>query len=105
MLAFQGHIGSLVEHVQHILFVVLAAQTEQHAGIHLIDHELLQRAVGCGHFDPKRAVLAAYAFPERVVAVQHDHLEWVSVQVEDGPDERGPDRGVTLPACTGRDPA
>ena len=76
VLAFQEHIGSLVEDVQRILFIVLAAQTEQHAGVHLTDHEFLQSAVRCSHFDSQGTVLTAYPFPERVVAVQHDHFVW-----------------------------
>jgi len=96
VLAFQEHIGSLVEDGQRIVFIVLAAQTEQHAGVHLTDHEFLQRAVRRGHFDSPRTILTANPFPERVVAVQHDHFERVSFQIEKGSDERCPDRGVTL---------
>ena len=64
-----------VEDLERILLVVLAAQAEQHPVAHLPDHEFLQRTVRRGHFDTQGAVLAAHPFPERVVAVQRDHLE------------------------------
>ena len=96
VLALQHHVGPLVEDVQHILLVVLAAQTEQHAGVHAPEHEFLQPAERGAHFDALRTVLAAHPLPQRVVAVQHDHLEWRSLQVVDGADQRRPDRRVAL---------
>src|SRR5438034_1359462 len=80
VLALQHHVGPLVEDVQHILLVVLAAQTEQHAGVHAPEHEFLQPAERGAHFDALRTVLAAHPLPQRVVAVHHDHLEWRSLQ-------------------------
>src|SRR6185503_15992321 len=89
-------LGSLLENVQRLLFIVLAAQTEQQAGVQLTDHEFLQRAVSWSHFDSQGTIFTAYPFPERVVAVQHDHFERVTFQIEEGADKRRPDRGVTL---------
>src|SRR6185295_8754830 len=82
--------------MQHVPLVVFAAETKQHARIHLTDHEFLQGAIRWSHFDSRGTVLAAYSFPKRVVAVQHDHFKGVSFQVEDGSDERGPNRSVTF---------
>src|SRR4030095_11576078 len=96
VLAFHEHIGSSFKDVEHILLVVLAAQTKQHASVHLNDHELLQYAVRFSYLDSQRTILAAYAFPERGVAIQHDHFVGVSFQVEDGSNEGGTDSRVTL---------
>ena len=97
MLPFQEHIASLIENIQRIFLIVFAAQTKQHASIHLADHESLQSEV---HFDSRGTVFAAYAFPERVVTVENDYFERVSFQVEDSPDEDRRDSGTTL-GCIG----
>ena len=103
MLAFQEHISSLIEYVQHILFAVLAAEAQQHANVHLTNHELLQNAVRLGDRDSPGAILATHAPPKGVIAVQHNYFEWLSLQVEDGSEQGGADGGVAL-RCVGNVP-
>ncbi len=63
-----------LEHLADILLVVLAAQTQQHAGVMLCHHKLLERAPRRINFNARSAVLATDAFPQRVIAVQHYHF-------------------------------
>jgi len=96
VLAFQDHISSLIEYVQHILFAVLAAQAQQHSRVPLIHHELLQSAVSHGDRDSLPAILATYAFPNSVITIQNNCFERLSLQIEDGSKQGGADAAVAL---------
>ena len=94
MLAPERHIGSARTR-QHVLLVVLAGTGRAACRLSSADHESCNRRYGSPTPTPG-TLLAACAFPQRVVAVQHDDLVGFSPQVVEGPEHRGPDRGITL---------
>jgi hypothetical protein len=100
VLAPQYHGGVLVEHVEHILLAVLAAQAEQHPAFHLLDQELLEPAMGGRHVHPQRTVFPAHAVPQRIVAINCDHLVQRPFEAGERPKYGCADRGVAL-ACVG----
>ena len=75
MIPLQDHVRAFVEYFEHVGFVVLAAQTEQEALIRELHHELLQLSPNrwdCDAFDP---IFANNPLPDRIVAIQNDHLK------------------------------
>ena len=96
MLAFQQHVRSAIEDFQRVGFIILAAETKQHARLGLIHHELLQREVSRRQFDSGRPVLPTHAFPEGVVAIERDDFERAGLQIENHANQSGPDGSVSL---------
>ena len=72
----ERHFRMRAEGGGHILFVVLAAQGEQHALAAALRHELLERAARRIEHDALGTVLAADAGPQGVVAIERDDFEW-----------------------------
>src|ERR1700733_11051873 len=85
MLTPQRHGWPLVESGVDVRFIILAANGKQFSQLLLPPHELLERQARRIKPDTGRAVLAANARPERLVAVQHDDFAG------------GPSQGVKLP--------
>ena len=71
----QRHLRMGAEGLEDVLFVVLAAERQQHAGAAAAGHELLQRAPRRIHHHALRPVFAADAAPEGVVAIEGDHFK------------------------------
>ncbi len=72
--ARQVHVRALVEHPQDVGLGVLARQAHQHAPAFGRDREVLHRQEAGVQRDAGDAVLADDAAPDRVVAVEHEHL-------------------------------
>ncbi len=89
----QGHIRMAAEGLQDVFFVVLAAQTKEHAGVVLGHHELLE---GAARDDFFRSVLAADALPEGVVAVERNDLVGHQPQGVDLAGEQAAESGEVL---------
>ena len=97
MLFPEHHIGSLLEHIQDITSRCSCCRGKAVAPAPACaDHELLQRSVRWRDLEAHGAVLAADPFPERVVAVQHDHFVGCLFQIEHHAEQRRADRGITL---------
>ena len=70
-----GISGMRLKRSRDVLFVVLAAEREQHALVPARAHELLQGAARRIEHHALGPILAADAGPQRVVAIERDHLE------------------------------
>ncbi len=74
MLHPQRELGMGAEGFYYIFVVVFATQAEQHARLMLRQHEFLQCAPRRIEHDTLGAVFAAHALPERLIAIQYNHL-------------------------------
>src|SRR4051812_14261684 len=84
------------KHFFDIFGIVLAAEAEQHAGIQLLPHHLLQSPPWCINPDTTRPVFAAYATPEGIVAIQGDHFSRGTLQSEEFACDHSPERRKKL---------
>ena len=94
VLASHHHVRMPVEHLEHVLFGVLAAQAEQHAAATLSERELLQGAPRRVDDDAKRPILADDSAPQRLVTVHHHDLQGRGFDSPELADDRGPERRV-----------
>ena len=69
----------IVKGFQHIRFVVLAGDCQQNAGALLAEKKILQRPPPLIDLHRLRAVFAANARPERVVAIEGDDLQGLAL--------------------------
>src|SRR5262249_61568391 len=65
----QWHLRVMLEDCTDVLRIILAAKTEEHAGIVLLHHELLEVSEARSNRHADRAVLPANAPPERLITV------------------------------------
>ena len=74
----QRHIRALVEYRQHIGFAVLGTQAQHNAVIRGLHQAALQGAVPRGDAHAVRPIFGHNTLPERIVAVDHNRLDWAA---------------------------
>ena len=72
LVAPQEHFRVAVENRLNILFVILAAQAEDHSRVLLFSHEFLQRSSRRVDLHAERAIFSARSIPERIVTIDRD---------------------------------
>ena len=75
MLPLEEHAGMPVQHPEHVVLLILAAEGQEHSGRALRERELLKDAPPRIDDDARGSVLADDPRPERLVAVEHEHLD------------------------------
>ena len=80
MLRAQRHFRMRGERCEYIALVILTGQAQQHAGVALLHHELLQRTAWRIEHDALGTILAADALPQCIVAIERRHFERRSAQ-------------------------
>src|SRR5262249_39772842 len=74
VVAVERHLGTAAEDLPNVLLIVLAAQTEQHAGVVLADEEFLESTTWWIDLDTVRPDFAAHALPKRFVTSNDDYF-------------------------------
>ena len=82
MLTLDRKIRSLVENTQYVSFVVLTAKAKELTCVHLINHELLQRAIRGAHINTQWTNFCADSFPKCVVKSSTIALSGVLVRLK-----------------------
>ena len=72
MIAFEHHVGALVEHCKDVFLYILAANTNKNAGRRGPHQASLQIEVRVGEPNSRHSVLGYYPAPKRVVGVDRD---------------------------------
>jgi hypothetical protein len=80
MFPFEEHLFSLLKDLEDIFLVILAAQTDQHAGFHLFDGKFLQVTMTFGDTYAEDAILGANPLPKGVVTIKNDNLERLAIR-------------------------
>ena len=81
MFPFEEHLFSLLKYLEDIFLVILATQTDQHAGFHLFDDKFLQVTMTFGDIYAEDAILGANPLPKGVVTIENDNLERLAIRL------------------------
>lgn len=96
VLAAEQHAGRRGEGRPHVRLLVLAGQAEQGAGGAALQRQLLQGAVPLLDDEAARAVLSDRAAPQRLVAVEGEHLGRRHRHGAQGAGQRGAERDAEV---------
>src|SRR4028119_1045688 len=80
MFALQGHLSTLLQHVDNIFLVILTAQADEYPLIMLGYYELLKRLMRGVNLNTKCPDLSTNTLPKSSIAIQHNHLVWSALK-------------------------
>ena len=70
----QQHFAARIENLQHFLFIVLAAERDQHAAALLCENAFLKNFSEGFETYPCTAILTDNTAPQSIIAIEHDDL-------------------------------